>query len=175
MRWRGSAGAMRRRAQARWRRSRTKGAFRHRRRVSTHHPAGGGAARPGQVVVLRNPAPSFVQPDRARRRRRRGRGLRLTPGESTSNPQTTACGTPDNRRFVVTTLVCFFTLHARLRMRLRAGVPRASFEGGGRRRFWRARALKNRVAGAHLPKRRHCEEPSAFTRVYRAMAKQSIC
>jgi hypothetical protein len=71
--------------------------------------------------------------------------------------KTIARGTPDvSGAFVVTTLVCFLLLHARLRMRvcIRRSV-RPHREGDETKRRRRARALKNRAADARL-KRRHC-------------------
>ena len=54
---------------------------------------------------------------------------RKSPSTGESAEQTVptiACGTPDvSGVFVVTMLVCFFILHARLRMRCASGVPRA--------------------------------------------------
>ena len=58
----------------------------------------------------------------------------------------TACGTPDvSGAFVVTMLVCFLVLHARLRMRHASGVPCAlGFGGGTLKGNRRPRASKNR-------------------------------
>ena len=72
---------------------------------------------------------------------------RKSPSTGESAEQTVptiACGTPDvSGVFVVTMLVCFFILHARLRMRCASGVPRAlNLEGEEGKEFRRARAFK---------------------------------
>src|SRR5712672_1222627 len=82
-------------------------------------------------------------------------------GEREVSRKTIARGMPGRSGVtVVTMLVCFFHLHARLRVHRAPGIPSALCYQRGETvlaNLWRNRAARSR---SHIPSCRHCEERS---------------